>query len=76
MQTLIVELLSSHVSIRTIPIVIDSVLKLEGKRVSHIPSRSCIYNMSVQILSLSQNLGEEFSEEQNTNFLSDETEKI
>lgn len=37
MQTLIFELLSCHVSTRKIPIVINAVSKLLGKRVSQIP---------------------------------------
>ena len=76
LQQTIYKLLECHVSYRNIPEVINTVCKLVGKRVSHLPSQSTINNLNVQRLIISQKqIGEEFNEKQNLTLLSDETTK-
>ena len=76
LQKTVYELLGNQVSARNIPGVINSVCKLVGKSVSHLPSHTTINNMNVQRLIVSQKqVGEQFGEKQDITLLSDETTK-
>jgi len=76
LQMCIYSLLQHHVSTAHITSVIESVLKLAGKKASKLPSKSIVNNMNIQRLSLCQKqLCEVLPTKLNTCLYTDETTK-
>lgn len=72
----IYDLLDNGVTARKIPAVVDSVLSLVDKRANRMPARSTIVEMNLERLALAQKqLGDVFSQKDNTSLLTDETSK-